>query len=375
MDFRYALIYLVVEFYCVAQAAIIYTKVSDYLGARIEVSLFKRMIAMFWLFLLFEILWVLGSSGMIGMPLKIATLCKILSTLFIPFKLYFWLHFAFRRLKIKWIANTGVNIITMLPCIIMVACYLISIKNGLVFGIAEDGSLVQGPLAALTGMVDNLYGISIIIGALSVMLRTKDSMMRWKSVKHIIFIAICTAGGILDAVLTMTPILPMMITLSLVGLFFSLQEGQITTDYLTEMNNRREATRFIEEAIHKACEELPLWLIMIEIKTDNKEIEQKDIDEETIIVKAAKIISDVAYLHDAFSSRWGDDTFVMAAQGMNDIRVNDFEEGLIWRLKWELFEKGDWRSASVLSSKVKCEDKNDNLTDLINTLRLTVEEK
>ena len=375
MDFRYALIYLVVEFYCVAQAAIIYTKVSDYLGARIEVSLFKRMIAMFWLFLLFEILWVLGSSGMIGMPLKIATLCKILSTLFIPFKLYFWLHFAFRRLKIKWIANTGVNIITMLPCIIMVACYLISIKNGLVFGIAEDGSLVQGPLAALTGMVDNLYGITIIIGALSVMLRTKDSMMRWKSVKHIIFIAICTAGGILDAVLTMTPILPMMITLSLVGLFFSLQEGQITTDYLTEMNNRREATRFIEEAIHKACEELPLWLIMIEIKTDNKEIEQKDIDEETIIVKAAKIISDVAYLHDAFSSRWGDDTFVMAAQGMNDIRVNDFEEGLIWRLKWELFEKGDWRSASVLSSKVKCEDKNDNLTDLINTLRLTVEEK
>ena len=375
MDFRYALIYLVVEFYCVAQAAIIYTKVSDYLGARIEVSLFKRMIAMFWLFLLFEILWVLGSSGMVSMPLKIATLCKILSTLFIPFKLYFWLHFAFRRLKIKWIANSGMNIVTMLPCIIMVACYLISIKNGLVFGIAEDGSLVQGPLAALTGMVDNLYGISIIIGALSVMLRTKDSMMRWKSVKHIIFIAICTAGGILDAVLTMTPILPMMITLSLVGLFFSLQEGQITTDYLTEMNNRREATRFIEEAIHKAGEELPLWLIMIEIKTDNKEIEQKDIDEETIIVKAAKIISDVSYLHDAFSSRWGDDTFVMAAQGMNDIRVNDFEEGLIWRLKWELFEKGDWRSASVLSSKLKCENKTDNITDLINTLRLTVEEK
>ena len=375
MDFRYALIYLVVEFYCVAQAAIIYTKVSDYLGARIEVSLFKRMIAMFWLFLLFEILWVLGSSGMIGMPLKYASLCKILSTLFIPFKLYFWLHFAFRRLKIKWIANSGMNIITMLPCIIMVACYLISIKNGLVFDIAEDGSLIQGPLAALTGMVDNLYGFTIIIGALSVMLRTKDSMIRWKSVKHIIFIAICTAGGILDAVLTMTPILPMMITLSLVGLFSSLQEGQITTDYLTEMNNRREATRFIEEAIHKVSEELPLWLVMIEIKTDNKEIEQKDIDEETIIVKAAKIISDVAYLHDAFSSRWGDDTFVMAAQGMNDIRVNDFEEGLIWRLKWELFEKGDWRSASVCSSKLKCEDKNSSLTDLINTLKLTAEEK
>lgn len=375
MDFRYALIYLVVEFYCVAQAAIIYTKVSDYLGARIEVSLFKKMIAMFWLFLLFEILWVLGSSGMVSMPLKIASLCKILSTLFIPFKLYFWLHFAFRRLKIKWIANSGMNIVTMLPCIIMVVCYLISIKNGLVFGIADDGSLVQGPLAALTGMVDNLYGFTIIIGALTVLLRTKDSMMRWKSVKHIIFIAICTAGGILDAVLTMTPILPMMITLSLVGLFSSLQEGQITTDYLTEMNNRREATRFIEEAIHKVSEELPLWLIMIDIKTDNSEIEQKDIDEETIIVKASKIITDVAYLHDAFSSRWGDDTFVMAAQGMNDVRVNDFEEGLIWRLKWELFEKGDWRSASVLSSKVKCEDKNDNLTDLINTLRLTVEEK
>lgn len=375
MDFRYALLYLVVELYCAAQAAIIYTKVSDYLGARIEVSLFKRMIIMFWLFLLFEILWVLGTSGMIAMPLEYASLCKILSTLFIPFEVYFWLHFAFRRLKIKWIANPGMNIVTMLPCIIMVACYLISIKNGLVFSIAEDGSLVQGPLVALTGMVDNLYGISIIIGALTVLLRNKDTMMRWKSVRHIIFIAICTAGGILDAVLSMTPIMPMMITLSLVGLFSSLQEGQITTDYLTEMNNRREATRFIGEAIRKSSEDLPLWLIMIEIKTDNKEIEQKDIDEETIIVKAAKIISDVAYLYDAFSSRWGDDMFVMAAQGMNDIRVNDFEEGLIWRLKWELFEKGDWRSACVYSGKVKCEDKNDNLTDLINTLRLSAEEK
>ncbi|MBQ6623906.1 MAG: hypothetical protein IJH57_04730 [Mogibacterium sp.] len=375
MDFRYALLYLVVELYCAAQAAIIYTKVSDYLGARIEVSLFKRMIIMFWLFLLFEILWVLGTSGMVAMPLEYASLCKILSTLFIPFEVYFWLHFAFRRLKIKWIANPGMNIVTMLPCIIMVACYLISIKNGLVFSIAEDGSLVQGPLAALTGMVDNLYGISIIIGALTVLLRNKDTMMRWKSVRHIIFIAICTAGGILDAVLSMTPIMPMMITLSLVGLFSSLQEGQITTDYLTEMNNRREATRFIGEAIRKSSEDLPLWLIMIEIKTDNKEIEQKDIDEETIIVKAAKIISDVAYLYDAFSSRWGDDIFVMAAQGMNDIRVNDFEEGLIWRLKWELFEKGDWRSACVYSGKVKCEDKNVNLADLINTLRLSVEEK
>ena len=57
------------------------------------------------------------------------------------------------------------------------------------------------------------------------------------------------------------------------------------------------------------------------------------------------------------------------------VRVSDFEEGLIWRLKWELFEKGDWRSASVLSSKVKCEDKNSSLTDLINTLKLTAEEK
>ena len=375
MDFRYALIYLVVEFYCVAQAVIIYTKVSDYLGARIEVSLFKRMIAMFWLFLLFEILWVLGSSGMVSMPLKLASLCKILSTLFIPFKLYFWLHFAFRRLKIKWITNPGTNIITMLPCIIMVACYLISIKNGLVFGIAADGSLIQGPLVALTGMVDNLYGFAIIIGALSVMLRTKDSMMRWKSVKHIIFIAICTAGGILDAVLTMTPILPMMITLSLVGLFSSLQEGQITTDYLTEMNNRREATRFIEEAVRKTNEELPLWLIMVEIAMDTKEMAKQDIDEETLIVKAAKIISDVAYLHDVFASRWSDNEFIMVAQGMDIVRVSDFEEGIIWRLKWELFEKGEWKSASVGTSRIRCEDKESSVTELVNSLKLKIEEK
>ena len=160
-----------------------------------------------------------------------------------------------------------------------------------------------------------------------------------------------------------------------IGLFSSLQEGQITTDYLTEMNNRREATRFIEEAVRKTNEELPLWLIMVEIAMDTKEMAKQDINEETLIVKAAKIISDVAYLHDVFASRWSDNEFIMVAQGMDIVRVSDFEEGIIWRLKWELFEKGEWKSASVGTSRIRCEDKESSVTELVNSLKLKIEEK
>ena len=74
-----------------------------------------------------------------------------------------------------------------------------------------------------------------------------------------------------------------------------------------------------------------------------------------------------------FAYRWSDRIFVMAAQGMNEARVNDFSDGLLWRLKWELFEKGDWKSSGIASSKLKCEDNKSEIEELIKTLRLTLE--
>lgn len=366
MDFRYDFVYIFTLLYCIANTFIILFRLNYNVGSAMEIRLFRRMCASYIGFLLFEMVWILGISGTVPMPLHAASMAKILSTMLIPLMIYFWFIFAATRFRAKWVDKTLPKYIAFIPIIVMTALYIYSIKSGLVFSLTPEGGIKEGPLAALTGIVDNIYGISIIIYAAVLWFREKSHFQRSEYVRQIVFIIICTLGGLLDAAMTMTPIMPLMITLSFNFLFINHLEGQIYNDALTGLNNRRRADRYIEESIAASSPENPCYLMMID--ADNfKNINDSygHIEGDRALVFIADAMRKIAGKYRGLLARYGGDEFVILTRDARSFDFDAFVSDTDAAIKSVIQEHGLPYEVSVSIGCARCGSPKTNMNDLI----------
>ena len=84
MDFRYILVYSLVNVFCIATILIIISKLGYNIGSDMEVRMFRRMSISFVAFLLFELVWALSMGRAIQISLQAGGIIKVIDTMFIP---------------------------------------------------------------------------------------------------------------------------------------------------------------------------------------------------------------------------------------------------------------------------------------------------
>lgn len=315
LTFRYTYVYVAINVFCVFIATLVLSKFNSYVGSNREIKLFRAMACAYLLYLVLEIIWVLAELGAIPLSELATGLIKVLDTMFIPLMVYFWFWFAEARFQSRSIHSPLLQVLLSLPLILMVVIYLSSFFTGIVFKITPQHTVEPGPLIALTGIVDNFYGIAIILHASVLYLRKKNFHLRKDYLVQVLFIVICTISGILDAVISMTPVMTLAIAFAFVYLFVNLLEPQIHkvySDALTGLSNRRRADQYLAEAAEGASSDNPFYLFIADVnhfKRINDTLGHLAGDRALRAVADA-IVSVTDGFH-GFVARWGGDEFLV----------------------------------------------------------------
>lgn len=365
MTFEYSFVYLIVNIVCFLSCLVILSRLTSSIGSETEIKIMRKMIFAYMAFLVCEIIWVLGQGNMISLSPFWSGLIKVAGTAFIPIKVYFWLQYA----EVSFgnpLANTRkFKLLTAIPVILMLIIYITSIWTGAVASVDETGAVVMGPAIGITGVVDNIYGIAVVIHAIILFIKDKDGFNRRIYVTHILFITICTLGGITDAVISNTPVMPLAIMLSLNVLFINLQESKIFNDSLTGLNNRRLSDRFIGEAIKECSEDHPLCIFMMDI--DNfKQVNDVygHLMGDKVLVLSAEALKDAVADFLGFLARWGGDEFVVALSNADSKLIERFKTKLHSELEKMKSENSLPFDIDISVGEVLCTDPNRSLADV-----------
>ena len=333
LSFQYTYVYVAVNIFCAFLSLLFLSKFSFRVGNNHEIHLFRAMVISYLVYLVLEIIWILALVGALPLPMLATGLVKIADTMFIPLMVYFWFWFAEERFRSERAGKRSFRILFSLPIILMFILYVTSFYTGLVFRISSEHTVEPGPLIILTGVVDNFYGIAIILHAAFLYGKDKNRYQRKDYWSQIIFIIICTISGILDAVVRMTPVMTLAIAFSYAYLFVNLLEPHIYNAYsdaLTGLNNRRHADRYLTERVEEASPENPFYLFMADVDRF-KEINDTlgHLEGDHALKTVAEAIDAVTGDFRGFAARWGGDEFlVMIRHAKEDDFPMRFSEAL-----------------------------------------------
>ena len=366
MDFRYMFVYATVNIFCIVSSLIILSKFSYDVGSGQESRIFKRMTFSDLCFVVLELIWALAMGDVLKLPPLATGLIKVLGTVFIPLMVYFWYLFAETRFRNKRLHDKKIRLLAFVPMGVLLLLYITSFKTGLVFSITPERTVAYGPMIGLTGLVDNIYGITIIIRALFLHHRETVNYRKREYRTQIIFIVICTVAGIIDAAVSDTPVMPLAIALAFLFLFTNLQEVQIYNDALTGLSNRRMADQYLESSLVDTTKENPFYLLMIDVnnfKSINDSYGHLEGDRALRVV--ANSIRKTAEEYQGFAARWGGDEFIAIVRSQSLGLVQEFSSRLRARVEERKQEEGFSYPLSVSIGFARCDSDRDRLSALI----------
>ena len=333
MDLKYSFVYAGVNIFCLIISLIILRKFTTNVGSEGEIKYFRRMTYAFSAFLVAEIIWALGTSGMIKVSPLVYGLIKMFGTYCIPLMVYFWFWFAMIKYRNVAINSTKWKFISFVPMIALLIIYIISFKVGIVYQITDTKEVIKGPGYNLSGIVDNIYGVSIIVYSVILMLKKKE-IDKSNYIIQIVFILLCTLGGFMDGWIVDTPIMALAICVSFIFLFINLQEPQIFNDALTGLNNRRRANSYIKEMLKNTSDTNPLYLFMLDIDHFKQINDTKGhLEGDKALCVVGEAIAKETDEYRGFAARWGGDEFIVAIHTDIEGFEKQFKEGLDSRLK------------------------------------------
>ena len=366
MGFQYAFVYMIVNAVCILSALVIMGRLNSSIGSDTENKIFRWMLWSYMGFLFCEVIWVMGVGEIVPINPLFTGIVKVISTLFIPIMVFYWFHYAELRFGNTRAFTRKFKLITAIPLLIMFLIYLSSFWTGAVASVNAEGTLEYGPAIGITGLLDNLYGIAVVVHAVILMRKDKEGHGKKEYISHILFIAICTIGGVTDAIISDTPVMPLAIMLSFNVLFIHLQESKIFNDALTGLNNRRLADRYIAGVLREASEEEPLHLYMMDID-HFKSINDRygHLEGDKALTAVADCLRTVMASYHGFVARWGGDEFIALLHSTDAAGVMGFRQKLNEELE-QIRERLDLPFDVTLSMGMEtCTDRSRSMAEVI----------
>lgn len=221
-------------------------------------------------------------------------------------------RYASQIFRMKW---KSFFILSSIPVTIIFLCMLVSLKNGIIFSVAEDNRIIYGPVYPALPVLSTLYFVAILLFAMA-KYRLSRSYLRRRQLARLsvsvlfVFLSVLVDERFRQSYLT---ILPAATLCAIVYLYVNMQEGSIYTDALTGMNNRRKAKEYLTTCLDTLSEDAPLYLYMCDINSFKKINDTFGHAEgDQALVLAAEAIKSTISKRDGFAARFGGDEFLLA---------------------------------------------------------------
>jgi diguanylate cyclase (GGDEF)-like protein len=317
MDIQMIVTYIDVDLFCMIMACVMSMNLNSDFGSESEVRTLQKALASYCGFLLFGLVWLLTQNGYLIYSAVVAWISNCLSLFLMNMTSFFWCIFAVTKLsRGRVLSRERSRRIFLIPIAISALICALSPWTGWAFTITSGGGYQRGPLFVPVSSVGYLYDLIVCIYAIYCAFHEKQSERRKLCWVIGFFIVFPMTAGVIQIVITGTPILAPAIIISLFLVFVTIQSSQIYNDAMTGLNNRKRAFAYLEKELAATGPEDAVIVYMTDV--DNFKLindRQGHVEGDRALRAFADVLSLLASRYDLFVARYGGDEFIIIDRG------------------------------------------------------------
>ncbi len=238
-----------------------------------------------------------------------------------------------------WFMNTGYVInstfwgrkrnmfLAMIPVFFSVVLSLLSIWKGYYFYIDEANKYHRGSLFFVNNVICYVYAFLSCIIALRAALRETDYIKRKQYLLISFYIVFPLLVAVIQVLRPDIPTIHVGMTVPIIYIYTELLDLQISTDYLTGLNNRNQLMRFLNMAVANPTKDKTLFLFLIDVDSFKKINDSYGHAEgDFALQKTAEVLKSVAKKFGGFVARYGGDEFNYVVELDDEQTVEDIKK-------------------------------------------------
>jgi diguanylate cyclase (GGDEF)-like protein len=310
--------YIITEGYCVLYALTVLIRINSYIGSQRETRQLRNMIYAYIGMLVFDIFSEIFLANILVPPTIVLQLVNCTTIICVSLGCYFWYRFVFVRSFPTPKRPKLVNILMFVPLVVIIATDIISLSTGWLFYVKDGEFLTTDAFTWVQGVVNYFYLLVPTVYSVYRFFASRSHIEKVESITFAGYMVAPLISGFLEDVVPEVPILALNIFLIIHFLFVMIQNHQIYTDALTNLNNRRHLNEFLEEQLPKASSEKPVVLFMMDIngfKVINDTYGH--VEGDNALMLFSDVLKDLAVRENAFAARYGGDEFCLVMTKTN----------------------------------------------------------
>ena len=205
--------------------------------------------------------------------------------------------------------------IALIPSYFSAIFCFMSIFNGVYFTIDADNHYVRGPLFFVNNAICFLYAFVCCGHAFASSYRASDYMKKKQYRLLACYILFPVLFSLIQMFLPHVPTILVGMTIPVIYIYTELLDLQISTDYLTNLNNRNQLMRYLDMRMANPSKEKDLYLFVLDVdsfKKINDEFGHAEGDQ--ALRKTADILRGAAKKFGGFVARYGGDEFTYVVE-------------------------------------------------------------
>lgn len=307
----YELIYIEVNAVCITILLYILYKSRSSSDKRAETVAFNNVVIATCAILILDIMWMLNDKKPGEFSYVLNCVINAVFLFLTGFISYLWLIFVNYKIKGSE-TNKKYLLLMALPLAVLAILCATSPWTKIIFYITDANAYMRGDGYLIQPIISYSYVITASVQVIRCMSREKIPQRRTELATLFSFFILPIIGSTLCILIYGLPTSWPCTTLSLLMVYINLQSYQISTDGLTELNNRRQFDKYLLGAVSDTHRAKRLFLFLMDID-DFKVINDTygHLTGDAALVKTAKTLQEICQSKEAFLARYGGDEFAL----------------------------------------------------------------
>lgn len=318
--------YVLANIACVVLMGTVLFNVERSVDKQISTVILARMMRLLVIYFLVDSVWMLCESAVFVVNRTTFYILSIIPYLCLVTSSWLWYMYCEIVQGNTIILSHKGTFISILPFYAAVIILIIGLFTDYLIIIDETGYQEYGPLYAVLLCVPFGY-----LGYSSIKAFTRAYNQN-RYYDHSLYIAmglfpimpiIC---GLLQSFFLRVPILCYGATGAILFLYITATENRITTDALTQINNRQELQRYLSLKMRSPAKDMDLYLMMLDVdyfKNINDKFGHIEGDKALVTVAEAMKTSFLDFKNRPFLCRFGGDEFIVVLEAENELMVQE----------------------------------------------------
>ncbi|NLH92284.1 MAG: GGDEF domain-containing protein [Atopobium sp.] len=362
----YLLLYIICDISCVIFASILLRKVTLNLGDTFEVDWLRYLISSFIFFALTDMVWPFIRLQTATIPVWILRVLCSISEIALGLVGYVWFIYAEHRLRSRLLKDKKHSALFAIPFLSLCLLALLSIFTGWTYTINDDGSYTRGPFFLMQHAIIYFYVLTVTIQALVKYKGVKTNRDKNTCRSIILFASFPLVASIVQLFIQMTPILCLSIFAAILFIFINLMEGQIFTDALTGLNNRRQAERYFSSLVSQASGYNAFYLYMLDVD-HFKSVNDSwgHIEGDVALGIVASSLKKITAQYRGFAARYGGDEFMLIIRALHIVDPKMVLQKLNVFLADECRDSQTCYDLTISGGWYQCSSKDESFLDAV----------